>query len=94
MNSLPPELLTSIVRIAAHCDSTEESNRSRLETLSSLARVNRTFHRLARPLLARKIVVASKGKWINLQQTNVVAAIESLAAPGRTTERREFSFDI
>ncbi|GAA5981163.1 hypothetical protein JCM5350_007181 [Sporobolomyces pararoseus] len=55
MNSLPPELLSSIIEQAAHCDSTYDSYRSRLRTLSALSLVNRILRDLAQPLLPQKV---------------------------------------
>ncbi|GAA5838882.1 hypothetical protein JCM3766R1_004237 [Sporobolomyces carnicolor] len=59
MNSLPTELLSTIIEYAATCDSTEESYQSRLEVLSSLALVNRTLHQIAQPLLPQKAAITS-----------------------------------
>ncbi|GAA5964700.1 hypothetical protein JCM3765_004359 [Sporobolomyces pararoseus] len=55
MNSLPPELLSSIVEQAAQCDSTYDSYRLRIRSLSALSLVNRTFRQLAQPLLPQKV---------------------------------------
>jgi hypothetical protein len=57
MNSLP---LTSIVEAAAECSSIYESYSTRLQTLSALALVNRTFYQLAQPLLPLEIFVKVK----------------------------------
>ncbi|GAA5986005.1 hypothetical protein JCM5350_005494 [Sporobolomyces pararoseus] len=55
MNSLPPELLLSIIGIAADCSSTYESYRARLRTLSALTLVDRQFHQIAQPLLPQQL---------------------------------------
>ncbi|GAA5894083.1 uncharacterized protein JCM6883_003715 [Sporobolomyces salmoneus] len=53
--SLPPELLKTIIDFAAQCDSTYDSYKERLRTLSSLSLVNSTFRELSQPLLVEKI---------------------------------------
>jgi hypothetical protein len=55
MNSLPPELVSSIIESAAECSSIYESYEERLQTLSALALVNRTFYQFAQPLLPLRI---------------------------------------
>ncbi|GAA5997939.1 hypothetical protein JCM5350_000041 [Sporobolomyces pararoseus] len=54
MTSLPPELLSSIVNLAADCSSTYESWDDRMDTLLSLTLVNKTFHGIAQPLIPEK----------------------------------------
>ncbi|GAA5965894.1 hypothetical protein JCM3765_006480 [Sporobolomyces pararoseus] len=54
MNSLPPELLSSIVDLAADCSSIYKSWDTRMETLLSLTLVNKVFHGIAQPLLPQK----------------------------------------
>ncbi|GAA5838856.1 hypothetical protein JCM3766R1_004230 [Sporobolomyces carnicolor] len=80
MNSLPTELLSTIIDYAASCDSTEESYRSRLELLSSLALVNRALHQIAQPLLSRKVIIKSDKQWLSSKGPTFQAAIESLAS--------------
>jgi hypothetical protein len=60
MNSLPPELVSSIIESAAECSSIYESYKARLQNLSALALVNRTFYQLAQPLLPLEIFVKVK----------------------------------
>jgi len=60
MNSLPPELLSSIIESAAECTSIYESCKARLQTLSALALVNRTFYQLAQPLLPLRIYLKQR----------------------------------
>lgn len=62
MNSLPPELLSSIIEIATDCSSIYDSYRARLETLSALALVNHQFHEIAQPLLPRTLYVRKQGE--------------------------------
>ncbi|GAA5893930.1 uncharacterized protein JCM6883_003675 [Sporobolomyces salmoneus] len=57
--SLPPELLSDIIELAAQCDSTYDSYKERLRTLSSLSLVNQTFRELSQPLLAEKLQIRS-----------------------------------
>jgi hypothetical protein len=54
MNSLPPELISSILESAAECNSFD-SYKSRQRTLSALSLVNRTFYSFAQPLLLQKV---------------------------------------
>lgn len=78
MKLLPPEILSLIIEFATSCDSTEESYRSRMKTLSSLALVNRNLHLFAQPLLARKIMLRSREGLNRLEEMDLIAAIESL----------------
>ncbi|GAA5986608.1 hypothetical protein JCM5350_008315 [Sporobolomyces pararoseus] len=54
MNSLPPELLSSIIELAADCTSVYESWDTRMDTLLSLTLVNKTFHNIAQLLIPEK----------------------------------------
>lgn len=78
MDSLPPELISTIIEHAATCASTEESYRLRLDALSSLALVNRNLHRFAQPLLAQKVIVRSSKGWLSSKNPEFKAAIKSL----------------
>ncbi|GAA5965929.1 hypothetical protein JCM3765_006492 [Sporobolomyces pararoseus] len=55
MNSLPPELLSSIIESAVECSSLYDSYKARLKTLSALTLVNRQFHEIAQPLLPQQL---------------------------------------
>ncbi|GAA5972395.1 hypothetical protein JCM3765_007359 [Sporobolomyces pararoseus] len=55
MNSLPPELLSSIIESAVECSSLYDSYKARIKTLSALTLVNRQFHEIAQPLLPQKV---------------------------------------
>ncbi|GAA5986000.1 hypothetical protein JCM5350_005492 [Sporobolomyces pararoseus] len=54
MNSLPPELLSSIIELAADCTSVYESWDTRMDTLLSLTLVNKTFQNIAQLLIPEK----------------------------------------
>ena len=62
MNSLPPELLLSIIELAADCSSIYQSYRARLKTLSALTLVNRQFHQIAQPLLPQQLHFQSRNE--------------------------------
>jgi hypothetical protein len=55
MNSLPPELVSSIIESGAESNALYDSYRARQRTLSALSLVNRTFLSFAQPLLAQKV---------------------------------------
>ncbi|GAA5893814.1 uncharacterized protein JCM6883_003645 [Sporobolomyces salmoneus] len=57
--SLPPELLLPIFKLATRCESTHDSYKERLRTLSSLSLVNQTFRELAQPLMAEKVYLST-----------------------------------
>ena len=77
MNSLPPELLSSIIEQAAQCDSYYDSYRSRLRNLSALSLVNRTFRELAQPLLPQKVWFENENE---LEEFKKIGKMEEVAS--------------
>ncbi|GAA5894091.1 uncharacterized protein JCM6883_003717 [Sporobolomyces salmoneus] len=75
---LPPELLKTIIDFAAQCDSTYDSHRERLCTLSSLSLVNQTFRDLAQPLMAEKVFLSCGKDVSSLVEGKLKGKIKSL----------------
>ncbi|GAA5894344.1 uncharacterized protein JCM6883_003794 [Sporobolomyces salmoneus] len=75
---LPPELLSIIVQHAAECDSTHDSYKKRLGTLSALSLVNRTFREIAQPLLVQKVVCRNPDELLAISDTGVTNKVRSL----------------
>ncbi|GAA5965922.1 hypothetical protein JCM3765_006489 [Sporobolomyces pararoseus] len=83
MNSLPPELLSSIVDLAADCSSIYDSWNTRMETLLALTLVNKVFHGIAQPLLPQKFFFKEDDNVVgepfeDFMRSGVTAKIESL----------------
>ncbi|GAA5913622.1 uncharacterized protein JCM6883_004024 [Sporobolomyces salmoneus] len=76
--SIPPELLTMIIRDASECDSTYDSYKDRFQTLSSLSLVNTTFREIARPLFAQKIYLKGANDLRTLSGERLKGKISSL----------------
>ncbi|GAA5965356.1 hypothetical protein JCM3765_004869 [Sporobolomyces pararoseus] len=88
MNSLPPELLSSIVDLAADCSSIYDSWDTRMDTLLYLTLVNRQFHGIAQPLLPQQLYL--KG----IDHLAGEALLKKFVGSGLTTKVKSLTFEL
>jgi hypothetical protein len=93
MNSLPPELLSSIIELAAKCTSFYDSYKDRIRTLSALALVNRTFYQFAQPLLPQKVYLKKEDFSEGLEGMEVSAMLESFMKTGLAHKTISLAFE-
>ncbi|GAA5894210.1 uncharacterized protein JCM6883_003750 [Sporobolomyces salmoneus] len=77
---LPPELLSIIIQHAAECDSTYDSYKKRLRTLSALSLVSRTLREIAQPLLAQKSYCPTLEEMVKFLRGDVAEKVKSLTS--------------
>jgi hypothetical protein len=92
MNTLPPELLSSIIESAAECSSIYESYEERLQTLTALALVNRNFYHIAQPLLPQKVYLRKWGSE-DLEDPEVTDKLKHLTRNGISLKTDSFTFE-